>query len=211
MANAIFTFFLRLLKVISFAGILTCCAIALLHFGAREGWRSAAAKLKPVTKVVEVERPKKSLAELLDEVPARFNVPREAVEVILEKEDSRNRREAKRCEWQSAEWKRIAQKITSEPEQQDAYRCSYGPMQVAGWHAPRYGLVWADLLNPEINVEIGVTIYADCFERANGNDLYSRYWQAYRCYNGSGEQAERYANDAMARLTRKIFEQKFTG
>ena len=213
MANAIVTFFYRVLKVISFAGIIACSACALLHFGAKNGYRTAAATIKPITKIVEVEAPTPSVDELLNEIPRQHGIPREVIEVLIEKESAGRRSDDKRCEWQSDYWLSQAKKITNDPEQRDAYRCSYGVMQVAGWHAPRYGLTWADLTDVRTNVEVGTAIFAACYNQAKDQQTrgisYDALRRAYRCYNGAGPRAEAYADHAMQLLTKRVISRYF--
>jgi hypothetical protein len=156
---------------------------------------------------VEVEAPEMTVAQMIDEAP-RLGMPKVVAAILLDQEDGgRNRKNAKRCEWDSKEWLNRATKIEpNDKEQRDAYRCSYGAFQVAGWHAPEYGLVWSDLLNPRNNLEVCAAVWGKCKEQADkklaGRDLYAIYRDSFRCYNGSGLDAENYADRAMSKLER---------
>lgn len=170
------------------------------------GFARPPVRVEHVQVPVEVEKPEPRLEELIEEAP-RMGMPKPVALTLLEMEDGgRNRREAKRCEWESKFWLEQANRITKDPEQRDAYRCSYGVFQVAGWHAPKYGMIWADLLDMRNNFEVAATVWGNCFaqvKKANpGADRYRTYRAAFRCYNGSGPAAERYADKAMAKLER---------
>lgn len=162
-------------------------------------------EVKEIEKIIEVPEEDPSLEELLSEAP-RHGMPKIIARVLMEKEDSsRFRKNAKRCEWQSKEWLNIATKIEpNDTEQRDAYRCSYGPFQVAGWHAVKYGMVWSDLLDLRKNLEVSAAVWGNCYEESKErNKKFSKAQHvryAFRCYNGSGLMAENYANSAMAIL-----------
>lgn len=163
---------------------------------------------EPEKVIIHVPRPEPTLEDLLETIPAKFGVERAAVEAVLEKEDAERRREAKRCEWKSKDWLRRASAITKDPEQRDAYRCSYGPMQVAGWLAHEYGMTWVDALDLENNIELGTLRLAQGLEIAKEKSFYDRYWFAFRRYNGSGPKARKYADEVLAIFKRKMESQE---
>ncbi|WZO97251.1 hypothetical protein EP7_004275 [Isosphaeraceae bacterium EP7] len=189
--------------------IVTWCFFLIVLSGAAVGGLSLYGFVNPPVRVehvqvpIEVEKRDPSMDELIEEAP-RMGMEKPVAITLLKMEDGgKNRREAKRCEWDSKFWLEQANKITKDPEQRDAYRCSYGPFQVAAWHAPKYGKTWADLLDLRVNFEIAGVVWGNCKEAAKAKKLskVATYRDAFRCYNGSGPMAERYADRAMDALS----------
>lgn len=151
------------------------------------------------TRTVEVERKKANIRELIKSIPPRYGIPPEVMAVIWSKEDDGRGRAAVRFEEANDEWLARAKAITKDPEQQQMYRRSYGPMQVAGWHAPRYGLTWVDLTDEETNIEVGCAVFAEAWQAAKkvNTNPERALREAFRRYNGS----QKYADDAMQRLS----------
>lgn len=156
---------------------------------------------------VEVEKPEPSQAQL-EQVCLEQGAPRVIFRALLRQENSsRISKHAKHCEMQSAFWLKAATEQANRllkqgkiqrwewEEQRDAMRCSYGPLQVAGWHAPNYDRMWSDLVSDsEINAFVGCKYWRrDCFDKAKG-DLPQRLYQSFKCYNG----ADAYATEATA-------------
>lgn len=173
-------------------------------------------RLQEVEKIIHVPEPEPTMEAVLHEVSA-YGIPVEAARVLLEMEDGgRNRKNAIRCEWDSQEWLTIASKLEPKDKaQRDALRCSYGPFQVAGWHAPKYGMVWSDLLDIRNNAEVAAAVWTDCKAQSEkkhrGADTYTHYRNAYRCFNGSGPRAEAYADRAMEKLAKVALDRMFRG
>ena len=169
-------------------------------------------RLEEIEKIIHVPEPEPTLNDVLQDAPS-YGIPVEVARVLLEQEDAgQYRKNAIRCEWGSEEWLAIANKLEPKDKQQrDALRCSYGPFQVAGWHAPKYGMVWSDLLNIRNNAEVAAAVWGDCKEQSLkknvGADTWTHYRTAFRCYNGSGPRAEQYADRAMAKLAKIALDQ----
>lgn len=197
----------KLLRTLYRTAIITLVGFACLGAAYIGGYLPKAVELREVVKTIAIEEPEMTREQLIAEAPSA-GMPSLVAEILLEQEDAgQYRKNAKRCEWTSEDWLARARKIEPhDKEQQEAYRCSYGPFQTAGWHAPRYGMVWSDLLKPRNNLEVAAAVWGNCFEAAQKNtknaDPYTIYRTAFRCYNGSGPRAERYADKAMAQLAR---------
>lgn len=142
-----------------------------------------------------------SCAELTEEIAGKYpGIPKFIIDILIAKE-STNRKDA--VKFEAHHMSTYAAKITKDPELQRMYASSWGCMQVMGWHAPRFGMTYAQLLIPRNNVEVGVAILSDCFERhKNVKDKYERYYNAFKCYNG----ADVYAKDMMSRVVDKLIE-----
>ena len=159
-----------------------------------------------VEKIVKVQAPEDTLDVLLDEIPPRYNIPREIIEVLIAQEDAKGQgKTAVRFE-ESPDWLARAKKITKDPEQIEMYRRSYGPLQVAGWHAARFQLTWVDLTNLRTNVEVACSVYRDAWdrERTTTRDPLVALRLAFRDYNGSGPRAEKYADRAIGILQSRL-------
>lgn len=205
-------------KMIMKALYFCCCCIVLAAAVTGAAYFSGALKqieVKEIEKIIEIPEDEPTLDELLAEAP-KHGMPAVIAKVLMIKEDAgRYRKNAKRCEWESKEWLRIASTIEPrDTEQRDAYRCSYGPFQVAGWHAPTYQMVWSDLLVPRNNLEVAAAVWGNCLEqskKANQKASESTHLRnAFRCYNGSGPRAETYAAEAMEILGKIAIEKMFS-
>lgn len=206
---------MKTLKLIAlFIGLLPVCV--LMSVGAEKVYgmyrpiRSASAQVSPAA----AER-EESVADLIHELAPENE---EFLLIILSIEDAAGQgRIAKRCEFKSEFWLKKANEITKDfPEfsrevQRDAYRCSYGPLQVAGWHAPEFGKTWADLTDLRTNVIIANAVFEEAKVRgfSASSEPYYQIRNAFRNYNGSGPTAERYADDAMEILTTRLFADRF--
>lgn len=145
-------------------------------------------------RVVQVIKPEPSLRQLVSTVPPKYGLPPILVAAIIERE-SGSRRDAIRYE--PSQLTR-ARKLASNPDDQRMYASSIGYMQIMAWHAPKYQMTWADLLDAETNIELGCTILKDCWDRSKEKDKFRRYHAALACYNGSTA----YADAVMGRLGR---------
>lgn len=65
----------------------------------------------------------------------------------------------------------------------EPWTSSHCALQIMGWNAPRYGLTWQDLKNPETCAEIGMNILANCKAKKGS------WFGALECYNGSKKYA----------------------
>lgn len=88
----------------------------------------------------------------------------------------------------------------------DAGACSYGITQVLyGYHKKTCGLENPlQLYNPEIAVKCGAMVLKSCYRKAKGG-YKQRVRDMFKCYNGSGADADRYANDAMSKLDDMLY------
>lgn len=154
-------------------------------------------RVEQVEKLIHVERPKRTIEELLKEIPEKYGISPLLAAAIVDQE-SGGRMNAIRYE--PSQMARAA-KITSNPEQQRQYASSHCALQIMGWWAPKYNLTWSDLYDPETCFEVGMNILANCHERQKGNKV-EKIRGALICYNGS----EKYADVVLARIGTLLIE-----
>lgn len=95
-----------------------------------------------------------------------------------------------------------AAKITKNPEQQRMFASSHGLAQVMGWWAPEFKLSWADLYDPETNLDTASEILKSCMTRHAGKTRVMQIHGALACYNGS----TKYADDVLRTIGEKLIE-----
>jgi soluble lytic murein transglycosylase-like protein len=135
---------------------------------------------------VPIDRPVSDIRELIQTIPPRYGVSPLLAAAIVERE-SGGKKDAIRFE--QSQMAR-AKKITNDPEQQRMYASSHCAFQVMGWHAPRFGLSWADLYAPDTCAEVAMTILKDCLDKHQGREKVAQIVAALECYNGSREYAQ---------------------
>lgn len=142
-------------------------------------------------RIVEVAPPEKTLAELLDEIPAAYHVDRVLVEGIIRTE-SNYVRNAVRYEPHHITRSDVQRYGKGIPEQTRLYSSSLGYMQIMGWQAPPLDLQWDDLLDPETNIEVGTKILRSCLDRYRSErSSLIRVRKALICYNGHQDYPDR--------------------
>lgn len=153
-----------------------------------------------VEKIVQVEKPEPSIEELLKTLPTQYSIDPVLVASMIEQE-SGYKKDAIRFE--PGQMGRAA-KLTKNPEQQKMFASSHGLMQIMGWHAPKYGLSWADLYKTQTNFELGLTILKNCIDRNKEKQGYEKYYSALACYNGS----ETYSEIVMKRYAKVLINER---
>ncbi len=195
----------KIFNVIYVSSCIVLAAFAAAGGAYFTGYLPERVRVEEIEKIIHVPEVEPTMDEVLDDAP-KHGMERVVAEVLLHNEDGGKwRKNAIRCEWQSKFWLQVATKLApKDPAQRDAMRCSYGPFQVAGWHAPKYGMVWSDLLDTRNNLEVAAAVFGTCKQQAQNKfkgDTWGTYRDAFRCFNGSGPDAEAYANRSMARLS----------
>lgn len=150
---------------------------------------------------VPVVPPKKSVRELVEEMSPEFHVSPLLVGAIVERE-SGGKMDAVRFEPSQVERARKVSKSSNE-NQVRAYASSHCALQVMGYHAPKYGVSWADLYTPETCFRVGLSILKDCMDRNANKPKVQQIHGALACYNGSTE----YADAVIGRLGELLIEQ----
>jgi soluble lytic murein transglycosylase-like protein len=150
------------------------------------------------SKIVEVQKGKENLEELLKEIPSAYGVPEIVVRSIVEQESGGN---AEAIRFEASQMAR-ASRISKNPEVQRMYASSHSFMQIMGWWSPEFGLKWTDLYDPRTNIEVGTTILKKCLDKSKAKTKYQKYYDALTCYNGS----EKYAQAVMGSISRKVVE-----
>lgn len=215
------------LKIIVVRGIqigfgLFLFGLSMFGTGALLGFVRPPVEVREVVKTVEVPEPDFTFADALV-MADEMEVPPVVAIVLLNHEGGgRFSGDSKRCEFQSSWWLKKATEQAAKlvkagkilkwesEAQRDAMRCSYGPGQVAGWWAPEFGMVWADLTGLKENVWMAFSIWKRAEAQAIKENPKADRWTilrvAFRIYNGSGPSAEAYADGRMGELTKLIFD-----
>lgn len=141
--------------------------------------------------VVYKDKPVKTFAQLVREVPPKYGIAPEVVAVLLAKESGGS---MSAIRFEPHHLKRVA-RITKNPDQQRLWASSLCAFQIMGWHMEGIGHP-TDLFDPEVCVEMGSRIFAKCLERHKNKDKYTQLAKAFECYNGDAA----YSRDAMRRL-----------
>lgn len=149
-----------------------------------------------------------SLPSIISKTSRRTGIPAPIIEVIAEKESGLERNVTPRFE---AVWQKRARALGREELEIQMLSSSHGIMQVAGWWVHEFNRLertnnsWLDLYYRPYNVELGAKIYKNCLSR-QPTDLKTsiKVWNAFRCYNGSGSQARKYADQAYKLLADKL-------
>lgn len=145
-----------------------------------------------IERVVEKEREKKELMELVQTIPPKYQINPILVATIIMRE-SGGKRDAVRYEpGQLAK----AQKLTKNESEARQLASSHGLMQVMGWWSKEFQISWADLYDEEQNIEVGSAILKKCMDRHVGKEKIKQIHGALTCYNGS----EVYANAVLKDL-----------
>lgn len=163
----------KIVRLIKFCMLVTLATLATFGGLQAKGW------LEPPIEYVEVSPGEKPISQIIRDVAHEHGVSPLLVEAII-RHESRYDAEALRFE---AHHEKHAAKHAKTPEQRRMYASSVGLMQVMAWHAPRYGLTWSDLLNPETNIRVGTDILAQC-QKKFGSGNVSKLKQVLGCYNG---------------------------
>lgn len=200
---------IRAVKILTILGVLTLAfAGADLVYGSsgggsltellsREG--SAGAIVEQAEAGIDAvlrKHKERNFEELIQSVPPKYGVPPVLAEAIVEQE-SNGRRDAVRFE--PGQMGR-ARKCSKDPAQQRMFASSHCAFQIMGWHAPRYGITWSDLYDPETCVEVAMAILKDCLDKHEGKPTVEQFHGALACYNGSTT----YADHVLNRLGRKL-------
>jgi soluble lytic murein transglycosylase-like protein len=149
---------------------------------------------------VEVERPKRPLADLIAEIAPKYDINPLVLTAIVERE-SGGKNNAIRFE--PGQMARAA-KLSKNPEQQRMLASSHGVAQVMGWWAPQLGIDWSDLYDPETNLEVACKIMKHGMDRHKGERKAKQIRLALAEYNGSIV----YADAVMQRLGDMLIEER---
>lgn len=166
----------------------------------------------PLIKVAaSVSRP---LSEIVQEKAKKHKVNKNIIDVVMSKESASGHNPGVRFE---QIWMETAKKMSSDPLEQRMWASSHGPMQIAGWWVREYNKQsdrfrgeredWSELYDLDYNIELGTLILKQCLEKNSRLPRTRQIWQAFRCYNGSGDRADKYANDAYRRLADRLISQ----
>ncbi|MDD2941720.1 MAG: hypothetical protein PHC51_02025 [bacterium] len=149
-----------------------------------------------------------ALSGIISKTSRRTGIPAPIIEVIAEKESGYERNVTPRFE---AVWQKRARALGREELEIQMLSSSHGIMQVAGWWVHEFNRLertnnsWLDLYYRPYNVELGAKIYKNCLSRQPANLKTSiKVWNAFRCYNGSGSEARKYADNAYRLLADKL-------
>ena len=154
-----------------------------------------------VEKEVFVQAEKTNIEKELNYWSNELSIPSSLVSVILEKE-SGGKMNSIRFE---SHYMNRAGKLTNNKDEQRMYASSHCAMQVMGTLAHSYGYKWSDLYDPAVCAEVSLKYLKKCLSKHSGAGKYQQIKNAYKCYNGG----DAYANDAIERLSKAVFEKVF--
>jgi hypothetical protein len=165
-------------------------------------WFNVPMPHKIVERVVEVEvqPPRETFEQALERILPTFGIPRIFVEALLDKECASRSMRCVRSEAHNPRQIDAAKKYSRNADEIKLIASSWCPFQVMGYNAYRYDREWQDLLTPEGCVTIGLSVFADCWERHKGKSASDRVRLSGQCYNGSGPAAEAYGRDYLSKV-----------
>lgn len=140
------------------------------------------------------------LPTLTKEVSDKRGVPYVVLRAVVEQESSGG---AFVYRFEDGVYSRLKQKFSHLPDSEiRMLASSHGVAQVMGYNAEaRCGVHWSKLYQAGIGLDCGAQILRENLDKhAKESDTSRRIWLALRDYNGSGKQAEEYANEVMAKI-----------
>ncbi len=145
--------------------------------------------------VNEAELPIEELTEIISR---KHQLPSVVLQALISKE-SNNGKSVYRFE------PRVFSRLDTKKHSEDERRMlasSHGIAQVMGFNAQsRCGIHWSKLYDNYTGLECGAKILREELNRTNKNDeIGDRIWFALRSYNGSGGDAEKYADNVMSTI-----------
>ena len=112
-------------------------------------------EFREIEKIVEIPAREKAFNEYLEESAKAYGVPISVARAMVQQE-SGGKMASIRYEPGQVE---RAKKITkASGDQLRMYASSHCSLQIMAWHAPTYGLTWADLYHPQNCAEVGMHI-----------------------------------------------------
>jgi soluble lytic murein transglycosylase-like protein len=184
---------------------------ALLVLGCLGGAVTGAIWYGPEPEVIErivrvpvpVERNKdEAYREAIETIPQKYGIPKIVMEVLIEKESAGNMTAVRFEPHVMAR----AKKISGNDGEQRMLSSSHGLAQILGTTAHEMGVHWSELYDPITNIDTASAYLAKRKQECSKSQKteYDRIKCAARGYNGSGQMAERYSQDFMERLARRI-------
>jgi len=149
------------------------------------------------------ERP---LPELIDQVAKELKIPAIALQAVVDKESAGGKALYR---FEPEVFNRRQSIDRGSEDERRMLASSHGVGHVMGFNAkPRCGVEWSKLYDTYTGLHCGATILRQNLDRYKDvKDPAARLKLAFRDYNGSGDMAERYANDAMARVGALLIQQ----
>lgn len=145
-----------------------------------------------VVSEAQAEAPKpQTLDDMVQEVAENYDLPPLLLRAVV-KHESNDVADAVREEKHHYKSEMVDKAVKGYPaymqdEMRKMYSRSYGLGQVMGWHAPRFGLKWSDLLVPKTNLIVTAEVLSECRDRAK-RDKHNNKQQVTRqmlgCFNG---------------------------
>lgn len=147
------------------------------------------------------------LDKLIEKVSTEVGVHNVALRAIVEQESSGAKRLYRFEERKYAELKRNPQFAKLSDDEVRMLASSHGSAHVMGFNAgPLCQMAWSDLYDPYLGLKCGARILRSNMNRHNTvKDPSRRLWLAFRDYNGSGVDAENYADKIMSRVGQLLF------
>lgn len=149
------------------------------------------------------ERP---LEELIEQVANELKIPAIALQAVVEKESAGGKALYR---FEPEVFNRRQSIDRGSEDERRMLASSHGVGHVMGFNAkPRCNIEWSKLYDTYTGLSCGAKILRQNLDRYKEvRDPAARLRLAFRDYNGSGDMAERYANDAMAKVGALLIQQ----
>lgn len=153
-------------------------------------------------KIVEVSPREKPLNEMIQLAAHSYGLDWKLLDALVEQESGY---QADAVRFESHLYERLNEKNASKRMQ---LASSHGLTQVLGIEAKRRGVSFAELYNPEVSLEVGANMLADCIERSKATKRMDKIKEGLSCYNSGkhrSTQGQEYAQKVLLKyLERKI-------
>lgn len=174
----------------------------------QEKWATAVSAVTRVEVVKEYIKPESvSVSQLIPKVARDLKVPVVALQAVIDQESSGAKRLYRFEERKFIELKRRADFAKLPDDEIRMLASSHGAAHVMGFNAQtRCNVSWDKLYDPLTGIECGAKILRENLDRyTKVKDPSERLWFALRDYNGSGTDAEAYADKVMSRVGALLF------
>jgi len=201
------------LKLIAVAtlGVMLSNGLTVLKTVATDKYLEAKGKvISQLTKVEvirEYVRPdERPLPELIEQVAGELKIPAIALQAVVDKESAGGKALYR---FEPEVFKRRESIDRGSEDERRMLASSHGVGHVMGFNArPRCNIGWDKLYDTYTGLSCGARILRQNLDRYKDvKDPAARLRLAFRDYNGSGDMAERYANDAMAKVGALLIQQ----
>lgn len=178
-------------------------------WGLQQYQESKAAVLDRLTIIKAVDKPSSTtdIDAVLHSVAREYEIDPMILEVIRDKESAGGRLLYRFEPGKYAERERADRRLGLSDDERRMENSSHGIFHVMGYTARTVcGIHWSALYDPWECTRCAATIVSRNLEATKGiKQAGPRLREVFRMYNGSGESAEQYADDAMSRVAQRLY------